>query len=101
MNIKQFMARNESEFRKFERVRNPPSPHPDLCAMLILSKFMANPHHSIINTASDRKPCSLPVIVFDPSIKDVEATATEGQIIDLIRCGVYYNSEYHALVMDI
>lgn len=99
MNLKQFMARWDVEFGKFERIKNPTSSHRDLCAMLILSKFMTNPRTSVINSVESNSRDGF--IVFEPSTHDVETMATEEQVIDLIRCGVRYNGEYGALVMEI
>lgn len=101
MNLKHFMARHAEEFGKFERIKNPPSAHRDLCAMLILSKFMTNPRTSVINCADSGNAEGCGFIIFEPSIHDIETMATEEQVIDLIRCGCRYNSEYDALVMDI
>jgi len=98
MNIKKFMDRYSVEHGKFDRIKDPPSTHRDLCAMLILSKFMTDHHTSIINCAESNGTGKL---VFEPSIHDVETTATEQEVIDLIRCGVRYSGEYGALVMDI
>jgi len=98
MNLKQFMVRRDSERGKFDRITNPPSTHRDLCAMLILSKFMAHHNTCVINCAVSDDTCNL---VFEPSIHDVETLATEQQVIDLIRCGVSYSREYDALIMEI
>lgn len=98
MNIKQFMARHSDEFGKFDRINNPPSTHRDLCALLILSRFM-DPYSDVINSAESKKGNCAGVIVFELPIHEVERMATENQVIQLIRCGVEYNSEYDALVM--
>ena len=101
MNLKQFMAQNSNEFGKFERIKNPPSTHRDLHAMHILSQFMTKHGISVINCTGPSNETDTGLIVFEPSIRDVEAMATEEQVIDLVRCGVRYNHEYDALVMDI
>lgn len=99
MNLKEFIRDNHWNYGKFERINNPPSTHRDLCAMLILSKFMTNPRTSVINCAEGKESAGM--LVFEPSIHDIETMATEAQVIDLIRCGCRYNGEYDALVMDI
>lgn len=71
--------------------------------MLILSNFMTDQRCSVINMAyaTERPSHTTGVIVFEAPIHDIEMMATEDQVIDLIRCGVRYNGEYGALVMDI
>lgn len=103
MNLKRLIDKYATQYGRFDLIKNPPSTHRDLCAMLILEKFMTNPKTSVINSVNTVDMHGHPeeMIVFEPSIHAIETMATEDQVIDLIRCGCRYNGEYEALVMDI
>jgi len=86
-------ANYEDEYIKFDRVINPLSSRPDLCAFILLDKLVPQPTHDIIGSAEHDE------IFLDVDCDKLAIVATEADIITLIRCGVRYDHEYDSLAM--
>ena len=84
--------KHEDEFLKFERIENKTSNRADLHAFNLLDKLV--PGHLDIVAAAEHDQIWLEV-----SPKELSKVATEEQIIELIRCGVFYDSENDSLSM--
>lgn len=84
--------RHNSEHLKFDRVQNKLSQRPDLHAFLLLDQLVPG-DSDIIGSASHDE------IWLSVAWEDVAKVATEEQWIDLIRCGVRYDSSNDSLVM--
>lgn len=80
------------EFCKFENVQNKLSNRPDLHAFILLDKLV--PGNSDIVSASEHDEFYL-----DIDIQKLEQVITEEQIVDLVRCGVRYDTGYDCLSM--
>ena len=78
----------DNEFLKFNRIIEPRHPRPDICAFLILSDLMISYKDRNIVYGAEHDVIWLAA---DPA--EIAANATEEQIRDLIRCGVFYSDE--------
>lgn len=91
MNEDLYEKHNE-EFLRFERVETKFSQRPDLHAFILLDKII--PDDSDIISASEHDEIYLSV-----SPEELLKEATEEQLIELIRCGVRYDSQTDSLSM--
>ncbi len=89
--VAELFEKHNEEYRKFDRINKPLSRRPDLCAFLLLDKL----YPGIVNIIAASE--------HDEIYLDIESTniehASEADIIDLIRCGVRYNSYMESLCM--
>jgi len=92
MNIAETFEKYEDEHGEFERIQNPRSGRPDLCAFLILDNLIAGTSKIISDAEHDE-------IFLDTSIEALSFVATEAHIIALVRCGVRYSEEFDCLCM--
>jgi len=83
IDIRELLEFHDGEFLEFERIENPPTLRPDLCAMLKLHELVLGGCNIISHSEHDE-------IFFGVSIEDLEKVATEDDIIYLARCGVRY-----------
>jgi len=84
--------RHNGEYIKFERVQNKLSQRPDLHAFMLLDQLVPGNKDIIACATHDEIGLSV-------AWEDVAKVATEEQWIDLIRCGLRYDSGNDALVM--
>ncbi len=82
----------QDEYCKFDRIENPPSKRPDLCAFMFLDKLFPDKEGDMIS-ASEHDG-----IYLDFDIKEIESL-TEEQFIYLVRCGVRYDYDTESLAM--
>lgn len=80
------------EYLKFDRVQNKTSNRADLHAFMLLDKLVPG-KCDIVSAASHDE------IWMGVSPDDLSKVATEEQIIELIRCGVRYDSDTDSLAM--
>ena len=90
-NVEELFEKYEDEFLKFERVENKRSQRRDLHAFLLLDELCPSTR-TIVGCAEHDE------IFLEPSPEALE-TATEEQIVELIRCGVRISSETDSLAM--
>lgn len=81
-----FADEDLEEFLKFERVKDPPSKRPDLCAFILLDRLV--PGDRDIVAASEHDEFFLAV-----DCDELAKVATRDDVITLIRCGVRYSEE--------
>jgi hypothetical protein len=86
-----YAKHQDAEFLNFEKVENPRSKRPDIHAFLLLDELV--PGDSDMVAAAEHDEIYLQV-----SPEALEH-ATEAQIIELIRCGVRYDSSTDSLAM--
>lgn len=91
MTHEQYEKHND-EFLKFDRVQDKTSGRPDLHAFNLLDKLVPG-KHDIISAAGHEE------IWLSVSPEELAKVATEEQIIDLIRCGVRYDSDTDSLAL--
>ena len=98
LNIPAFFDQHEREYLQFDRIIAPNSTRPDLHAFLLLeelsSKANLSPRERPLISAVDHDKIYLDV---DPEA--ISASATEQDLIDLIRCGVSYSKTYHCFYL--
>ncbi len=82
----------ENEFLKFDRVENKTSNRPDLHALNLLDKLVPGDCDIVRAAAHDQ-------IWLEVTPEQLSAVATEKQIIELIRCGIFIESETYSLSM--
>jgi hypothetical protein len=87
-----FKKYRDGEYIKFERVENKLSNRPDLHAFLLLDKLV--PGKSDMVSAAEHDEIWLDV---EPSA--LAEVVTEAQILELVRCGVRYDSEVESLAL--
>jgi hypothetical protein len=91
----EIMADEESdEFLKFDRVKNKRSSRADLHAFVRMDELVPSPLGG--DMVSDAKHDEI-MLQVEPS--DLAAVATEEVVIELMRCGVRYDSEYESFAM--
>ena len=95
MNISEAFAKyEESEFLKFERIEKDKMLHErkDIGAFMLLHKLAPGTGDIVVSAEHDE-------IWLDVDIEKLESSATEEDILYLIRCGVMYDTETDSLSM--
>lgn len=92
MSIQDLFERHDGEYLKFERVQNKLSNRPDLHAFLLLDRIWPTGRDMVCAAEHDE-------IFLDVEPDDLEKSATEDQIVELIRCGVRLDSSTGSLAM--
>lgn len=88
-----FEKHSDLEFLKFERVVNKRSGRPDLHAFMFLDELLPSPGSDMVTCAEHDK------IWLQPKVEEVASKITEEQVIDLLRCGVFYDEDSESLTM--
>jgi hypothetical protein len=91
-NIHGFFETHEGEFLKFERVENKHSTRSDIHAFIVLDKLFPSARDMV--SAAEHEE-----IYLDVNPEELAEKATEDQVIELIRCGVRYDSSTDSLAM--
>ena len=86
IDLAELFDKHNDEFLKFDRVADPASKRPDLCAFLLLDELMPG-DADIVSSASHDE------IWLVVDCEELAKVATEFQIVTLIRCGVRYDSD--------
>lgn len=89
--IAAFERHGETDYIKFDRVVNPPTMRPDLCAFLMLDRLC--PGTSDIVSAAEHDTFYL-----DINLDNLSAI-TDDDILTLVRCGVMYDDDLECLYM--
>lgn len=89
--IEKFGDDETDEFLKFDRVTNKLSNRPDLHAFLLLDRLVPRDRDMVSGAAHDE-------IYLDVEPAELEGI-TEEQVVELIRCGVRYDSHTDSLAM--
>ncbi|MEX3983956.1 hypothetical protein AB4Y45_33765 [Paraburkholderia sp. EG287A] len=92
LDIKATFTKHGDEYGKFDRIENPPTTRPDLCAFLLLERLA--PGDTDIVSAAEHDE-----IYLSTECDKLAAVATEADIVTLLRCGVRYSSEFDCLHM--
>ena len=92
MDLREFFEEHNDEFLKFDRVKNNLSNRADLHAFLLLDKLFPSTHNLVASADHDE-------IFLDVDSDKLAEVATEEQLIDLHRCGVFLFQEYDSIGM--
>lgn len=90
--LKALFEKHNDEFLEFERVKNKLSTRRDIHAFILLNQLL--PDTGDILSAAEHDEVWLSI-----DVSDLAKVATEYQIIDLIRCGIRYDSDIDSLAM--
>lgn len=82
--FEKFGSNGECEFLKFERVIEPLSKRPDLCAFLLLDRLVPDTRDIVSAAEHDE-------IFLNVDVNELALVATDGDILTLVRCGVMFN----------
>lgn len=101
LDLKAIFEKHEDEFLKFELVAHRLSNRPDLHAFLLLDSIVPPEPTSGIPTRSHNMVASAEhdEIWLHTDLEKLAEFATEGQVVDLIRCGVRLDDEVYSLAM--
>ena len=91
-NIRELFKKHDDECLEFDRVKNKRSTRSDISAFILLNHLC--PDTGDIVSAAEHDE-----IFLDVSIDDLAKVASESNIIELIRCGVRYDSHSDCLSM--
>lgn len=89
---KLFKTDDSDEFLKFERIEAPLSTRKDIHAFILLNMLVPDTCHILGNASHDE-------VWLDVDVEKLISVVTKEQVIDLIRCGVRYDSENESLAM--
>ena len=88
MSLRERFEKFDDDFLKFSDIANPMHRRPDICAFLMIDAISPGLNDIVQSAGHD-------VIYLDGDIED----ATDEQIRDLRRCGVFYDGECECLSM--
>jgi hypothetical protein len=89
LDIEETFRKFKDEYLKFERIENPITQQPDLCAFIFLSKLILK-NKNMISCAEHDK------IFLNITESDLHSV-TESIVIHLLRCGILYDSDHECL----
>lgn len=87
IDVEEIFERYSDEYRKFDRVANKQHSRPDICAFLLLADLTNSGKDANIVSCAEHD-----LIVLSVVPDDFHGGVTEGDLIDLVRCGVIYNA---------
>jgi hypothetical protein len=94
LDLQSLFEKYSEEYLQFERVENPRHPRADLCAFLMLHDLAPQPHgRNIVGRAKHDE------VWLDADCDALATSATEEDVVTLIRCGVRFDSGNHAFAM--
>lgn len=96
MVFKDMFEKYNDQFTNFENVLDKFSNCPDVHAFILLDKLVPTECHKTIISASKNG-----IIYIAIDIQKMQEVISESQVIDLIRCGVMYDSDFDCLSMFI
>lgn len=91
IDLKEVFDKHEGEHLQFELIENPPHHRPDICAFIIIDRLLPNPGRDMVTSAEHDQ------IWLDADCEKLAEVATEDDVIALLRCGVWYDSETDSL----
>lgn len=96
--LENFFQIHHNQFLKSENIKNRKHSRPDLCAFLIFDEIQSRIEESkssdnIVTHAEHE------IIYLDINPENILSVITESDILDLIRCGVCFNSDESCFTM--
>ncbi len=96
--LENFFEIHNDQFLKTDNIKKRMSPRPDLCAFLILDELqfrseLIDSYSDIVNQAEHG------IIYLGVDPENILSVITEADILDLIRCGVCFNSDESCFTM--
>ena len=93
INLSEAFEKFKDEYIKFEKVKDPIYPRPDICAFLILDKLVPAKNRNMVGSIGYDD------IWLDVDCEELAKVASEQDIETLVRCGIGYDDDYGALYM--
>ena len=90
-NLQQFFDDHEGNFLEFDLIQDKLSNRPDLHAFLLLDKLVPGSGDIVDSAAHDE-------IFLSVDVEELLKVATDEQLLELSRCGIFYNEEYECLM---
>jgi len=96
--LSEFYDEHKDEFLHFERVEDKITNRPDLHAFLRLDKLL--PNADPVGRGADDivSGADHDVIYIGIDVEELLAVATDDQLIELYRCGIFYSEDNDALI---
>jgi len=91
-NLKEAFDKFEDDYLRFDRVKNKLSLRPDIHAFLLLDKLAPESMDMVCAAEHDE-------IYLEVDMETLAMVATEGQICELVRCGIRYDTNIDSLSM--
>lgn len=92
LDLQALFDKHGDEFLNFQLIENPRHPLRDVCAFLMLHDLAPMKRVAVSYASHDQI-----ALAAEPTL--VAASATEAQVIDLIRCGVRYSADQDCFEM--
>ena len=92
VDLEALFEKHEVEYLEFKRVDEPLHKRPDLCAFLLLDKLIPG-DRDIVSGAGHEE------IWLDIDLEKLAESATEADIVTLIRCGIRLDDDSQSLAM--
>lgn len=92
MTLKERFDSFDNEFLKFDRIANKRSKRPDMHAFLLLDELFPDPDQHMIPAACHDQ-------IFLGIDEEECETLSDDHILELVRCGVFLDSEFGSLSM--
>ena len=89
----ELFEKHNDDFLKFEKIVNPAHPRPDIAAFIMLDKLCPRPGFDMVTAAEHDE------IWLEVDLDDLRKVITEDQVLDLVRCGIRYDSQGDGLAM--
>lgn len=90
--LRAIFEKHDDEFLEFDRIAAKRSLCPDLHAFMLLDELLPGRSDMVCHAEHDE-------IWLKPNLRDLAKVATEGQLVDLIRCGVRIDVDGDGLCM--
>lgn len=87
LDVEEIFERNADEFLKFDQVAIKRHSRPDICAFFILADLANSGKNKNIVSCAEHDLITLSV-----TPDDFHGRVTEGDLVDLMRCGVIYDA---------
>ena len=92
--LKALFDKHEDEAQRFERITAPRSRCQDIHAFLLLDELCPSSKGLDMVSAAEHD-----IIYLRPELKKLAKVVTEDQVIELVRCGVFVDSDTDSLSM--
>lgn len=93
VDLKETFDKYEKEFLEFDRIENKLNDRPDIHAFLLLDKLFPSKGRDIISAAEHD------MFYLDIDCEVLAENITEADVLDLVRCGIFYDDETDGLAM--
>lgn len=94
MNLQEEFDKYDGEYSEFERIENKLSNHPDIHAFILLNRLMPTEENEDIISGADHD-----IIYLNVDLDKLAEVVKPEEVLELVRCGVWYNTDCESLSM--